>query len=365
MKSLSENITNMKKILTVLLLTISFFLLGWFGKEYFQKSYRSNLNEIPENLSAIQNPLNKYSIENLVKTEINPGTLQIGAILEKNDNFTSFLFHFSHNPSLNPKDVKITTGQINMPADKNTADQYPIIIMLRGYVDQKNYKTGDGTRNAGKYFSDNGFITIAPDFLGYAGSDPEAENIFEARFQTYVTVLSLLKTIEAKQISRNLISGPPQLTDRLINYSTILLWGHSNGGQIALTILEVTGKPYPTVLWAPVTKPFPYSILYYTDESDDHGKLIRYELADFEKSYNVEKFSLTNYLSLLNTEIQLHQGFKDNAVPKNWSDEFVSKSEKLGKLVKYLTYPQADHNMQPNWNSVVQKDLEFFQNHIK
>ena len=68
----------------------------------------------------------------------------------------------------------------------------------------------------------------------------------------------------------------------------IFFWGHSNGGQVALTILEITGKDYPTTLWAPVTKPFPYSILYYTDESEDKGKYIRRELSRFENLYNTD-----------------------------------------------------------------------------
>ena len=48
----------------------------------------------------------------------------------------------------------------------------------------------------GEYLSENGYITLAPDFLGYGGSDIESSNIFEARFQTYTTVLTLLKSIE-------------------------------------------------------------------------------------------------------------------------------------------------------------------------
>ena len=53
-----------------------------------------------------------------------------------------------------------------------------------------------GTKKIGEYFANNGYITLAPDFLGYGGSDSESENIFESRFQTYTTVVSLIKSIE-------------------------------------------------------------------------------------------------------------------------------------------------------------------------
>lgn len=340
----------MKTIIITVIIVISTFFLGWFAKDVIQNTLSNGSSNKPIKLSIPQNPLNKYSIENLSRSNIKPGTFQMSTKLDENDDFVSYLFHFSHNPSLNIKEIKTTTGQINLPLKINSTEKFPIIIMLRGYVNQETYKTGDGTRSASQFFARNGFITIAPDFLGYSNSDKEAENIFESRFQTYVTALSLIKSL-------NQIGSWDE--------NNIFLWGHSNGGQIALTVLEITGQSIPTTLWAPVTKPFPYSILYYTDDSDDRGKLIRSELATFENSYDVNMFSLTNYLSLIDAEILLHQGTADDAVPKDWSDEFVAKLKSLGKSIIYFVYSETDHNMQPNWNLVIERDLEFFQNHIK
>src|SRR5690606_5347887 len=92
------------------------------------------------------------------------------------------------------------------------------------------------------------------------------------------------------------------------NNDDVFIWAHSNGGQIALTTLEATGKMIPTSLWAPVTKPFPYSVLYYTDESADRGKFIRTELAKFEAIYNADQFAITDYVDRIKAPIQLHQG---------------------------------------------------------
>ncbi len=58
------------------------------------------------------------------------------------------------------------TGRLTIPVGEG---KFPIILMLRGYVDQEIYETGIGTKNAANYFSANGYITVAPDFLGYAG----------------------------------------------------------------------------------------------------------------------------------------------------------------------------------------------------
>ena len=316
-------------------------------------------------------PLEIYSIENLSKARVAAGKIEITNEIDSEGDYASYLFKFAHDPTLSYKGkLKITTGQINIPANnlELSLKKYPVVLMLRGYVDQELYKTGDGTKNAAGFFASNGFITIAPDFLGYAGSDKEADNIFESRFQTYTTALSLLKTIEL--LHNNLeassdIGKPLRLTELRTNESPVFIWGHSNGGQIALTLLEITKADYPATLWAPVTKPFPYSILYYTDESEDKGKLIRSELALFEADYDVEKYSLFNYLEFINAPLQVHQGTADNAVPLDWNDDLADILMDLNLDLDYYTYPGADHNMRTVWNTVINRDLLFFNSFIE
>lgn len=295
-------------------------------------------------------PLEKYSIENLSKTDIRTGVFKETKEIENYNEFISKIFSYSFYPALDNV-LKTTTGIINIPSGDPSLT-YPLVILIRGYVDQKMYVSGMGSKNFGVYLAQNGFITIAPDFLGYASSDKEAENIFESRFQTYVTVISLIKHIE-----KNGIPG--------WDGKNIFIWGHSNGGQIALTILEIMGEDYPTALWAPVSKPFPYSVLYYTDESEDRGKLIRTELFKFEMLYNVEKYSLTNYFDRISAPIQLHQGTMDNAVPAAWSDSLYSAMIALDKDIDYIKHPGADHNMAPNWGNAVEQSINFFADFIQ
>lgn len=312
-------------------------------------------------------PFEKYSIESLSKKDIKPGKITIKSIIKEENAFISYLFEFEFNPNLDGKTLKRTTGQINIPktSDRSLqAQKFPIVLMLRGYIDQKAFKTGDGTKNAAAYFANNGFITMAPDFLGYGGSDPESGNIFESRFQTYVTALTLLKTLEQIENDPKLLDSQNYQTNDLLNYSLIFLWGHSNGGQVALTILEVGKATYPTVLWAPVSKPFPYSILYYTDDSDDHGKLIRNELSKFEADHDAEKYSPTNYLDSIKAPILLQHGSADAVVPRMWSDNLFKILTTLDLEIEYKIYQGADHNMRPLWDDVVAKDLEYFRSNL-
>ncbi len=353
----------MKAFFYYFLVAVIFFPIGWFANTAYHlpKSSNSPIKSITEVIKPT--PLAKYSIPNLAQAypNIQPVKIEIGKVLKESKNFTSFEFTFSFDPTLSgSKVIKKVSGLINLPAgrqvfQKNSIDQqlsgYPVIVMFRGYVDPKEYFIGDGTIHSSEFFANNGFITIAPDFLGYGDSDHEAENIFEARFQTYTTAMTLLASI-------------PKSSFYIYN-SPIFIWGHSNGGQIALTTLEITGASYPTVLWAPVSKPFPYSILYYTDDASDSGKFLRHETAEFENNYDSDLYSLTKYLNLIKAPIQLNQGTGDEAVPIAWSDLLNKNLKEASVSAEFIKYAGADHNLNPKWNEAIINAVEFYEKHIK
>ncbi len=327
--------SKLKSLVVYLLIPVIFILIGWFLNVayYLPKSANNPISRVRPT------PLLKYSIENLSTTNFAASNIEIGKLIKDYPKFTSNEFFFT-------VDGKKISGLIDIPKGSGP---YPLVVMFRGYIDQKTYTTGMGTQHAGEFFANNGFITVSPDFLGYGDSDTESPDIFESRFQTYVTAATLLKSV-------NSLSNWDQ--------KNIFIWGHSNGGQVALTTLEIIGVNYPTVLWAPVSKPFPFSILFYTDESDDHGKFIRQELAKFESDYDAEKFSLTNYLDKIKAPIQLHQGTADDAVPVAWSVLLNKELKTASVSAELIKHPGASHDMVPGWDSAVDESLQFFQKNL-
>lgn len=279
-------------------------------------------------------PLQKYSFPQLREQVFQPDGIWVeGSLPAQAGKFYYWL------------DGKKVSGWINQPAGSEPAGGWPVVIMIRGYVDREIYQTGIGTQHAAEYFAKNGFITLAPDFLGYGESDMPPDNSLEERFLTPVTILQLIASV------RNL----PQ-----INPEKISIWGHSNGGQIALSVLEISGKNYPASLWAPVSKPFPYSILYYTDEFDDYGKALRKLIAGLDTQYDANEFSIHNYYDWIQAPIQIQQGTADEAVPLKWSEGLQSRLQELGKEVKLNIYPGADHNLLGGWDEAVRRDVEWF-----
>lgn len=327
-----------------LLIPVVFAAVGWFANVAY------NLPRSSNPIAQVKpTPLDKYTIENLSKAKISPISIKVGEVLKIDPRFTSYKFSFSFDPTLADGAEKKVSGLINIPKGRGA---FPLIVMLRGYVDQELYKTGMGTQRAGEYFARNGFITIAPDFLGYGESDSEAKDIFESRFQTYTTALVLLKSLNGSTVQP-------------FEYSAVGIWAHSNGGQIALTALETSGANYPTVLWAPNSAKFPYSILYYLDEAPDNGKLVITKLSEFMSTYDVSKYSFSNYLARIKAPIQLNQGTADAAVPSNWSTLLDKNLKEASVSATYIKYPGADHNLNPSWQSAVENSLSFFKLHLK
>lgn len=283
-------------------------------------------------------PLEKYYFENLRKQSAGWRTgseIKLEKMIKEEEKYTSWLFSFT-------SDGKKVTGMANIP---KTSDQRPVIILLRGYADDKIYFTGLGTRKAAGFFAENGFITLAPDFLGFGGSDPASADILEARFERPITVLNLISSINSINSA-----SPNQL----------FLWSHSNGGQIALSVLEISQRPIPTTLWAPVTKGFPESVLTYIGEMDDQGLKVKTAINQFTKIYDTSQVSVDKYLADISAPLQIHQGLQDPLIKEEWTDSFVKTMKELGKEIIYYKYPRSDHNLAQDWETVVARDLKFF-----
>jgi alpha-beta hydrolase superfamily lysophospholipase len=345
-------------IVGIVALVIGLFFSGWLSSDIYRSMQKTGSKQI----ETTPIDYSRYEILKLQDAKPNVTSFVIGDLLNETEKYNAYEFSMIFSPDPENQKQKKVTGRLTIP---NVDTPKGVIVMLRGYVDKTVFKSGDGTKNAGNYFTEDGYITVAPDFLGYGESDTESSHIFEARFQTYTTVLALLETIEGSSLNPNILSGNSQVTNLLTNQYPIFIWSHSNGGHIALTILEITKEKYPTVLWAPVTKPFPYSVLYYTDESNDQGVFIRKQLALFEQTHTAKAYSLREYLPLIEAPIAIYQGTADTAVPYLWSREIAQVLRELGKDVEYNEYAGSDHNLRPAWDSIVEANLEFFDKYSK
>lgn len=299
-------------------------------------------------------PLLAYTFENLKRTHFPVSKITLGRKVSETPDSFSQMFYFFVPKKPNSYHMEKVSGLINLPKQKGS---YPVIVMFRGYVPLNIYNPGIGSEPVAQVFAKHGFITLAPDFLGYGESASASADGFEARFQTYTTALTLLASLKSLNSGLNASYSGSITADM----TKIGIWGHSNGGHIALATLAISSVTYPTVLWAPVSTSFPYSILYYTNETDDQGKALRKALALFEEMYNADLFSPPRYYAWIHAPIEINQGTIDHEVPFWWSDDLVETLKKDHVDVTYITYPQADHNLLPNgWTEAVQNSMSFY-----
>jgi len=340
----------MKKILgllsIVLLIVVAFESFYIFQREYFKKDV------IKEKL--IPKPLLSYTFENLKNTKFPQNQITLGPVISETQDSFSQAFYFSAPKTPLSREMDKISGLANIPKKEG---EYPVIVMFRGFIPQDSYEPGAGTQPSAKELAKNGFITLAPDFLGLGESASPSADPFEGRFQTYTTALTLLSSVQTlnKGLESNYVGTISADLEK------VGLWGHSNGGHIALSVLALSGATYPTVLWAPVSKSFPYSILYYADESDDQGKAMRKSLSDFEELYDTQLFSPERYYRWIKAPIEINQGTADREVPYWWSDDLAETLKENDVDVTYFTYPGADHNLLPSgWGSAVTNTIDFY-----
>lgn len=275
--------------------------------------------------------------------------MEIGDLIEEGENWEARLFFFE-------TEGRRVSGQITLPKG---GEGLPIVVMLRGYVDKEIYFTGLGTRKAAAFFAESGLVALAPDFLGFGQSEEESEDILLNRFKRPETVLSLLASL----VNLNQALEEAGVGVR-VNPERVFLWGHSNGGQIALSVLEILGREMPTTLWAPVSKDFPECILQYASELEDEGRMVIEAVEKFEKNHDPGKFSVGSFWGWIEAPIQVHQGTADSYIDEEDTAKLVSNLEFLGKNVFYYEYQGDDHNLSKNWDEVVKRDLEFFRKYF-
>lgn len=322
-----------------ILLGLALILIG------IAKTFLASETEIISPLSSLiekneikEDKYSKYTFEALSERKFPPGKITLGKATREEKNFFTYVFTYY-------SDNKIISGMANIPKGNGP---FPVVILLRGYADQKNYHIGLGTERSANSLAENGFLTLAPDFLGYGYSDWEDQDILLARFYRPVEVLSLLASVSSLPTADS---------------SRIGLWAHSNGGQIALSILEITGKPYPTSLWAPVSKGFPESVLVYLGVQEEVGNPVKEKVEEFLKNNDPKKYSISDNFDKIKSSFIIHQAITDELIKPQWTRNLVDKLRSLKLEVNYFEYPKENHNFnryKTTGEVLRQRDLEFF-----
>lgn len=278
--------------------------------------------------------LEQYDFDNLRKRGGMASRIEIGGELETINKARKEKFDFTTREISFESDGQKISGMINYWPEKSSLSK--VIIMIRGYAEPVGYFVGSGTWKVADALAKEGYATISLDFLGYGNSDKESGDVLEARFSKVNQVMDLIESV--KQLP-------------WVDKDKIGIWAHSNGGQIALSVLETTGDKYPTVLWAPMTQTFPESVLSTIDE----GSAINEIITEFQMHYDARRYAFENYYSWIKAPVLIQQGTADVWCKVEWQQIVVKAIN--GQLV---VYEGADHNLKGSWQEAVDNDREWY-----
>ncbi len=284
-------------------------------------------------------PLQPYYVESLRSRSYAPGTITVVASLGRDPAFTRYLIAYD-------SDGLRITGVMNLPRGEGP---FPVIILNHGYFDPASYVPGDGTQVFANAFARQGYLTLAPDYRLYGGSDDAADP-----YRTGFAVDLI-----------NLIASVPSLPQARAD--AIGLWGHSMGGGVALEALVINPPGLrAAVLLAPMSGDAAenYSAIMAVRRDTAPGPDWAIAPQDNPEAY--QQLSPINYLQYISVPVQIHHGQSDETVPPAWSVHLAQALTDAGKDAIFYLYPGAGHSFYNGvWSLCLARTVQFFDTTLK
>jgi dipeptidyl aminopeptidase/acylaminoacyl peptidase len=243
---------------------------------------------------------------------------------------------------------------MNVPKGSPPADGFPLLILNHGYIDPAVYTNGRGLMREQDYLARQGFVVIHTDYRNHADSSREEEA--ELRFRFGYVEDSINAVLAAQNSGLDFING-----------DKVGMLGHSMGGGVAQNVLVVVPELVDAaVLLAPVS----------SDQRDNFERWIsrRSETAaKIEELYGTasenpefwDNLSANTFFDRVQAPVMIHHGSGDDSVPFMWSSRLQSELEEAGKTSVFHLYPGEPHEFVAAWNRVMERTVEFFNQHLK
>ncbi len=324
-------------ILIVVLINFIIFL-------YYINANKSNLIDkgfTSENSKNIEHPL---TIESLKNRSYGKGEITIEQDLGIIQNFKSYIISYY-------SDGLKLYSLLNIPNKEKPAKGFPVIVVNHGHIPQEKYSTIDSYKLVSSYYANNGFLVLKPDYRGHNKSEKGSDSRTD-RLSYAVDVLNLYYLI-------------PTLKDA--DFDNVFVYGHSMGGGVSLTVLEVANNVKAATLWSAVSEEFPESMLYFRRKRNpEQASVLLSQLKEIFSEDDFKKVAPINYLKYITAPIIIQHGTEDKSVPLEWSDKLAEKLKTENKYYEYYKYQNDDHNFaKGNFYKVLKKDVDFFKKYMQ
>lgn len=285
-------------------------------------------------------PLFAYTIDGLRSRQYPGGTIEILGTLDTTDAYTRYAIAY-------PSDGLRITGVMHVPHGQGP---FPVVILNHGYIPPDQYWQGADTWREADFLARRGYLCIAPDFRGWAGSD-QGPNYFRTGI-----VIDVL----------NLISSLPSIPQA--DPERVGLWGHSMGGGLVAKAITIDSRIDAAVLYGPVSAYDLDNIQKWGDglpENSADPLAPAYREAARDPAF-IRLTSASFYFHYVTAAVQIHQGTADTVTPPEWARSIRDSLQLAGKSVEYYEYPGQGHAFQgQSWQLFMERTAAFFDAHLK
>lgn len=304
-----------------------------------------------ENKGGLQTTDNPYSIEYLRKQDFPGSDLVIEQTLTPKSNYNQYI------ASYRSEGLKIY-GLLTVPTGEKPKDGWPVIVFNHGYIPPSQYRTAERYEAYVDAFARNGYIVFKSDYRGNGNSEGSPGGRGGHTSPAYtIDVLNALSSLKKFKDA---------------NPQKIGMWGHSLGGGVTLRALVISKDIKAASIWAGTVGPLNSSFsgrnrFNHAHPSGNTNSGTGPDNQRFEQQNPQFWNSIDplNYLKDINVPIQLEHGLADEEVDPKVSEQLDEKLKSLGKNVEYFTYEGDNHNISNNFNTAMQRSIDFFDKNLK
>ncbi|MFZ2152718.1 MAG: alpha/beta fold hydrolase [Microgenomates group bacterium] len=305
-------------------------------------------------------PMAFLYIETLISRDYPVSEIKIEEMLPAGSNYQRYIASYL-------SDGWKIYGLLTVPNSDRVEDKFPTIVMLHGYLDPTKYQTTERYVAYQDGLARNGWVTFKPDLRGHGKSAGMPVN---SNFnQDYVVdTLNLISALKSYQKTNPKLIG---------------LWGHSNGGGIALRTIEASKDIKATVIWAGVVGSYEDLLINYrskipwigneklipnlveTNTNSPYDLVKRFGEPRMESPF-WSKMDPYSYIQKIESPVQLHHGSTDDSVPIQLSQHLYQELKNAGKIVEFYEYDKGDHNISsPDFKTAMLRTVEFFERYLR
>lgn len=290
--------------------------------------------------SPTPHPLFAYTIDGLRSRQYPGGTIEFLGTLATTDAYTRYAIAY-------PSDGLRITGMMHVPHGQGP---FPVVILNHGYIPPDQYWQGADTWREADFLARRGYLGIAPDFRGWAGSD-QGPNYF--RTGIVIDVLNLISSLPSVPQADPERGG---------------LWGHSMGDGLVAKAITIDSRIDAAVLYGPVSAYDLDNIQKWGDglpENTTDPLAPIYREAARDPAF-IRLTSATFYFHYVTAAVQIHQGTADTVTPPEWARSIRDSLQLAGKSVEYYEYTGQGHAFQgQSWQLFMERTAAFFDTHLK